>query len=139
MKNSVHNTKPFTGNAKTCPAKREIKGVKVASLATFFLRMKEEDKVQKLLDLMAAITAERSGFNPKVKHSEARNMILRTRMQVLSFQCVREDSLLETLFRKAFKEELGHSIKEYYKLCHKEHREIARQLSRRFFVIDTAI
>ena len=95
----------------------KLKGVKVDSLKTFFLKVEEELKVQKLLDLMVAIAAKEADFNASLRFNE-----------------VKEDKLLANLFKRAFKEDLTSSCKAYYKLCKKAHQEYVNELLNELFV-----
>ena len=112
----------------------KLKGVKVDSLKTFFLKMEEELKVQKLLDLMVAIATKEADFNASLKFNQVRNNLVELRRYILNLNEVKEDKLLANLFKRAFKEDLTSSCKAYYKLCKKAHQEYVNELLNELFV-----
>lgn len=114
----------------------KLRGIKVTSLQTFLLQMKEEQRVQQLLDLMVAVAAKESGFNAGLKFNEVRNNLIELRKYILNLTSVREDKLLSMLFKRAFKEDLTASCKAYYKLCKKSHQEQVNALLEQLFVFD---
>lgn len=114
----------------------KLKGVKVDSLKSFLLKMREESRVQQLLDLMVAVATKESGFNAGLRFNEVRNNFISLRRYILNLTEVKEDKLLAALFKRAFKEDLTSSCKAYYKLCKKTHQEYVNELLESLFVFD---
>lgn len=114
----------------------KLRGVRVQTLDTYLLKVEEELKVQKLLDLMAAIAAKEADFNANLKFNQVRNNLVELRRYILNLNEVKEDKLLASLFKRAFKEDLTSSCKSYYKICKKTHQEYVNELLESLFVFD---
>ena len=112
----------------------KLRGIRVNTLESFLLKVEEELKVQKLLDLMAAIAAKEADFNASLKFNQVRNNLVELRRYILNLNEVKEDKLLANLFKRAFKEDLTSSCKAYYKLCKKAHQEYVNELLNELFV-----
>ena len=114
----------------------KLKGIRVNTLETFLLKLREESRVQQLLDLMVAVAAKESGFNAGLRFNEVRNNLISLRRYILNLPQVCENVLLASLFKRAFKEDLTSSCKSYYKICKKTHQEYVNELLESLFVFD---
>lgn len=114
----------------------KVRGVRIDTLRSFLLRMAEEAMVENLLQTVVALAAKESNFNSRLSFDEVRALLLDMRRYVLSFKDVKGDKLLSDLFKRAFKGDLTHSCKAYYKLCKESQREYVNSLLGEIFVFD---
>lgn len=114
----------------------KLSSVKVDGVKTWILRMIVEKLVEDKLDLLAAIAAKESGYDQSLKFNEVRRRLIELRKYVLNLPRLREDKLLSDFFKKAFKQELTHSCKAYYKLCRKVNQAHVNEMLDELFVFD---